>query len=437
MNDDFELDPRVLDWLGDGPTAAPRAVVESSFAAAARIGQAARWTQLPWRDPLARPILGHRSSPMIIAVVLVLVMTVAVTALLTGGGFAPPAAPIRNGPLAFADGFGSGTLLIIDRPGATPRPLTIPGLGAKESQLPAFSPDGTRLAFYFLDPVSLAAGVGVANLDGSNLVTFPATFVQPGPGGVPRETGMWTPIAWSPDGRRILYVDQYIGTGTVMIGDLATGSATPISIPGGLKADSPAWSPDGQRVLLRTVGASADGRKTGLAVADLDTGRVQSITPADGLFDQEDYAGPQWSPDGSTIAFHAAPTVGAGHDIFTVRPDGSGKTRITSSANDDLWPTWAPDGQHLAWITGSSNGRDVIVANPDGTGWRDVSGPAAGEIFIMPFYGWSPDGAKVYVIACDGSFCDRFVELDALGSSQPVVVDGVPGPAGVSWGRQP
>ena len=437
MNDDFDLDPRVFEWLRDGPTSAPRPLVDASLAAAARVGQATGWRHVTWRDSLAPPIFGPRSGPVVAAIVLILIVAVAMTAFIGGGSFALPQRPIRNGPLAFADGFGSGVLLIVDRPGATARPLTIPGLGAKESQLPAFSPDGTRLAFYYLDPVSLAAGVGVANLDGSNLVTFPASFVQPGPGGVPRETGMWVPIAWSPDGRRILYVDQYIATGTVMIGDLATGTATPVSILGGLRADSPSWSPDGQRIVLRTVDASADGKKTGLAVVDLRSGRVQSITPADGLFDHEDYAGPQWSPDGSTIAFHAAPTAGAGHDIFTVRPDGSGKARITSSVNDDLWPTWAPDGQHLAWITGSSNGRDVMVANPDGTGGRDVSGPVAGQIFIMPFYGWSPDGEKLYVIACDGSTCDRLVELDALGSSEPVFVGGVPGPLGVSWRRQP
>lgn len=54
-----------------------------------------------------------------------------------------------------------------------------------------------------------------------------------------------------------------------------------------------------------------------------------------------------WSPDGKRIAFSAK--VGGNYDIYTMRADGTGVTRVTTSPREDAKPTWSPDGKQLAF----------------------------------------------------------------------------------------
>jgi len=57
---------------------------------------------------------------------------------------------------------------------------------------------------------------------------------------------------------------------------------------------------------------------------------------------------PSWSPDGKRIAFTDAlfpqdgPAIG---DIWTVRPDGSGRQQVSRSPRFEFRPDWAPDRQ--------------------------------------------------------------------------------------------
>jgi len=438
MNDDLDLDPRLLDWLTDGPTTASGPLVDAAFARAATVRQVGAWRRGPWGDPMGISMRGRmpRPAPAILLVVFVLAMTV--TTLVVGSLVRSKGGPARNGPLAFVSG-DTETLKLIDRPGAVPRAISSPRFQGKEASLPAISPDGTRIAFYFLDPVTLTAGVGIMALDGSSQLTLPATFVPPGPDGLPLETGSWGPIEWAPDGRHVVYIDRVHAVGTVVVADPETGTARPIPIPGGLAADSPSWSPDGGRIVLRAIDTSQARARTGLAVLDPESGQFQALTPTDGLFDNADYAAPEWSPDGSSIAFHAARVQNGPHDIFTVRPDGSARTAIASTGADERWPIWSPDGLHLAWQAGSGTRYDANVANADGSDPRMVSGPVTGKLPGLPIFAWSPDGSELLSIVCDAQACEP-VLMDALGSSEPEYVE-VPAPGvgalGVTWGRQP
>lgn len=56
---------------------------------------------------------------------------------------------------------------------------------------------------------------------------------------------------------------------------------------------------------------------------------------------------PQWSPDGSRIAYTANPD--GNYDIFVMNADGSQVTRITSSPKDEIEHAWFPDGKRIAF----------------------------------------------------------------------------------------
>lgn len=92
---------------------------------------------------------------------------------------------------------------------------------------------------------------------------------------------------------------------------------------------SPDWSPDGERL------AFADG--SSLAVVDRDGSERRQLTPPRLKLDFLGAHGPAWSPDGNWIAFT---TASKGHDLYVVRPDGSGLRRLTRSKAFEEEPAW-------------------------------------------------------------------------------------------------
>jgi Tol biopolymer transport system component len=133
---------------------------------------------------------------------------------------------------------------------------------------------------------------------------------------------------------------------------------------------------------------------------------------------------PQWSPDGSKIAFasdrdgecSADPTVsGRGcSEIYVMNADGSGQTRVTTAESFSFSPSWSPDGQSLVFtsatgtetIPGGGGGeRTVIVFHLftiglDGTGLTQLTtaadklGECHLEMNLRP--DWGPDGRIAY-----------------------------------------
>ena len=92
---------------------------------------------------------------------------------------------------------------------------------------------------------------------------------------------------------------------------------------------------------------------------------------------------PDWSPDGRRILFHSYSNRlgGVGADLYTVRPDGTGLTRLTHAQDSVrvLDGSYSPDGASIVFSTTALatnpalNTPDLAVMRADGTGVRPVT----------------------------------------------------------------
>lgn len=130
----------------------------------------------------------------------------------------------------------------------------------------------------------------------------------------------------------------------------------------------PAWSPDEKKIVFsRTV----SGNKQLFLMNPLTGGELVQITNEGGNF------GPAYSPDGRWIVFSSNRAGGGGNNIFAVRPDGTGLTKLTETNGAAHRPHWGHDGFiYFDWspnADGSGNS-DIWRFQPVG----DLAAPGTG-----------------------------------------------------------
>lgn len=301
-----------------------------------------------------------------------------------------PASPQMR--IAFTRNMGT-RIYVMNADGTNHRPLT-----TSDSWEPAWSPDGTKIAYirrsytesfhiplFQPDQYSRSVREGqiwVMDADGTNQVKLADEGAYP----------VWSPDSsqvafsdgyrlylaradgtdtsriatrarnpsWSPDGSRIVFE----GTGGEIYVTAADGSTSQLLRNRGA---SPVWSPDGTKIAYDNP-TSDDG---GIYIMNPDGTGIQQLTYDDGQ-------NPQWSRDGTRIIYE-------GYGVTVMNRDGTGRQRLTS--HDGYGPVFSPGGERVAYSEPRSG---IQVMDADGTDRKRLTTDHHGEDPT-----WSPDGTLI------------------------------------------
>ncbi len=259
---------------------------------------------------------------------------------------------------------------------------------------------------------------------------------RPGPTG----DDVRTP-SWSPDGGQVVYSRFAVKDRTEPVRQWSRNPKYDLY--------ATAWLPDYDR----------SGER--LAVTRMDPDRITSLfimdegKPARAILRRKDLIlAPSWSPDGKQIAVGVGRFPGFGSplgpvngaaQVGIINVAGSDFHLVTSGANSNAFPSFAPDGKHIVYRTEGPNGEGLRIMNlddhsvkvltkdydnfpvwsprgdliafmrliggnfeiftiqPDGAGLKQLTHTRGNDAHI----GWSPDGQRLVFVSSRMGFKDE------------------------------
>ena len=138
-----------------------------------------------------------------------------------------------------------------------------------------------------------------------------------------------------------------------------------------------ALSPSGRRVAFSASPSTGPYRPSEIYSYALRSGKLHRLTRNAAL-----EGDPDWSPDGSTIAFDRSGV------LWTMDADGLHKHRLGHTSVHGFEPAWSPTGE---WIAFSTLDGDIFKVRPDGTSLRQLTRSEDRESSPV----WSPDGTRI------------------------------------------
>ena len=181
--------------------------------------------------------------------------------------------------------------------------------------------------------------------------------------------------AWSPDGTTIAFWSNREGQPDIYVMDADGMNPTNLTRDPH-DEDRPSWSPDGSKIAFGAL-LLPRGEKSlsDIFVMDADGGNRINLTQNPEAVNQF----PAWSPDGSRIAYEASPHPNhwfPPSNIHVMNADGSQPEMLTAGrrfASEGL-PTWSPYERRIAYHRREPDGKnDIFAINADSTGLLNLT----------------------------------------------------------------
>jgi Tol biopolymer transport system component len=215
---------------------------------------------------------------------------------------------------------------------------------------PTWSPDGRRVAF-----VSVREGhqeIYTMNPDGSGLVQLT------------NGTAHNSEPSWSPDGRMIAFRSERDERRQHVYIMNADGTNQRALTRDSLTGAAPAWSPDGRQIAF----SAFRGGRVQIYIMNADGSAQTALTNVT----QGAASVPVWSPDGKRIAYTS--TVDGNPEVYVMNADGSSPQNLSKHPAQDAVVSWSRDGAYLYFrSTRDRAANDIYRMRPDGTGVTRVT----------------------------------------------------------------
>lgn len=230
-----------------------------------------------------------------------------------------------------------------------------------EAQMPAFAPDGERIAFVWNGP------------DGKNWDIYAKTIGTDPPMRLTFDAGADKCPTWSPDGRQIAFLREQEMDRTVgiyVVGALGGAERKLLDLPYNRYFDLE-WSPDGRSIAFAEktdLSLPYDNfRSLAIFLLDVDTLEKRQLTFPEPAASDHRFA---FSPDGRSLAFmrHLDLGTAIATSLWQVRVAGGSPVKIYEERNWMGHLAWTADGSAIVFTSTREGGNKLFrVAANGGT----------------------------------------------------------------------
>ena len=207
--------------------------------------------------------------------------------------------------------------------------------------------------------------------------------------------------AWSPDGKRIAFVDRASSLFVVNVHSSGTESVTePARITDLHAHDVGGWSLDGKWVIFSVIDKDLEGiyKRNPNGINEFRLTQTPDTEPL-------------WSPDSKRIAFLS--TRDGNKEIYIMREDGSDQRRLTSNDEVESHLAWSPDGKQIMFVSNRDGNTEIYLVGISGGKQIRLTHNVGNDYNPA----WSPDGKSiVFVSEFDGDA--ELIIMDRSGDNQ-------------------
>ena len=272
-------------------------------------------------------------------------------------------------------------LCVMDTEGHQIRHILQPDSTTRISH-PSWAPNSNHILYH--QDIRDSRGIFIVDDNGNNVVNVPQDRFKEG-----------ILPAWSPRRKQIGYIDSIVTNPPppnplqIYIMNLAEASVTSLTSGGDEERIPLAWHPDGQRILF----VNSTPQWSDIFVMDNNGENIINLTQTP----EEIEVNASWSPDGKQIVFDQS----TGEDdsaIFVMEADGQNPQRLTLEPGINFAPSWSPDGNRITFLSYRNGALRIYTMDTNGQNVRQVT--HHGREFDGPPV-WAPNGKWIAFMSGD------------------------------------